>query len=113
MCRSGATYWPSLLLGRVRVTPVSELVIVMLALATVAPVGSVTVPTMVASWANADVANAAKKKRMNRVARRATLLRLTATPKVSAYAGERDFICQPPECLCLGRERGTGEPAIS
>ena len=41
------------MVGRVRATPVSVLVMVIEALATAAPVGSVTVPTMVASWASA------------------------------------------------------------
>src|SRR5579863_1784813 len=104
MWRSGATYCPSPLVGRLRVIPVSLLVMTMAALGTAAPVGSVTVPTMVASCAHADVANSDRKKHAMKqiVARRLTLRPLTTRPKLPAYVGERDFICQPPEFPIVG-----------
>src|SRR5579863_955451 len=93
MFRSGATYCPSPLVGRLRVTPVSLLVMVRAALGTAAPVGSVTVPTMVASCANAGVAKTTRI-RTNRVSR-ARAYRLRPSPQrpiLPANLGERDFI---------------------
>src|SRR5580693_949788 len=86
--RSGATYWPSLLVGWLRATPV--LVTVMVALGTAAPVGSVTVPTTVASCATAETANMTKAA-ARRIARREPL-RLTAEQILAANVDERDVI---------------------
>src|SRR6185312_5729940 len=54
MARSGATYCPESLVVNVETRPVSMLVIVMVTLGSTEPDGSVTVPTIVASWANAS-----------------------------------------------------------
>src|SRR5579863_7905517 len=97
MVREGITNWPSPLLGKLRATPVSVFVTVMVTLGTAAPLGSVTVPTMVASCAKADNAHMVRKTRVM-IARRAKLRRLVVGPRISAYVGERDFICQPPNC---------------
>src|SRR5437667_6901998 len=53
MRRLGTTYCPTSLLVAWLTSPVSVSVIVMETLGTAAPDGSVTVPTSVASWANA------------------------------------------------------------
>src|SRR2546423_15697553 len=54
MCRSGTTYWPDSLLEMVRTRPVSTFVMVIFTLAITDPLGSVTVPTTVASCAIAE-----------------------------------------------------------
>src|SRR6266536_3038195 len=53
MRRLGTTYCPTSLLLAWLTSPVSVFVMVMETLGTAAPDGSVTVPTSVASWANA------------------------------------------------------------
>src|SRR5579864_1198000 len=89
MCRSGATYWPSELLGRVLSTPVSLLVMVTVALGTAAPDGSVTVPTMVASCARPYAANI-RVKIARRISRRLNLER--EARELLAHTREREFI---------------------
>ena len=104
----GSDILPSLLVVRVRDRPVSMLVTVMVTLGTAAPVGSVTVPTMVASCARPCAA-----KENNKAARRTTKRRskrFTNRPKLPAFVGERDFICQPPEIRLSGVVLGTGRP---
>src|SRR5579864_3372251 len=101
MCRLGAAYWPSLLVFTVRASPVSVLVTVMETLGTAAPVGSVTVPTMVASWANAEVANRARKKQERRGRKRGKRPLLTRC-QLPTGVGERDFIGKPPKS-CSGK----------
>src|SRR5258708_25237854 len=53
MRRLGTTYWPTSLLVAWLASPVSVFVMVIETLGIAAPDGSVTVPTSVASWANA------------------------------------------------------------
>jgi hypothetical protein len=62
------TYWPRLLVTDVRTIPVWVFAMVIVTLGTRPPVGSVTVPTMVASWAarQVDVARTAAHKRTTR-----------------------------------------------
>jgi hypothetical protein len=66
------------------------LVIVMAALGTAAPLGSVTVPRRVASWAKACVAKITKKA-ARRIASREPQ-RFMAGLNLPTNVGERDFI---------------------
>jgi hypothetical protein len=82
---------------------VSVFEIVTVALGTAAPVGSVIVPRMVPSWANAGVANRTRRKRV-KTRRNPGILRArppTERPELPAHVGERVFI----SCLrfALGR----------
>src|SRR5215467_14318098 len=106
MCSCGAAYWPSLAVVIVRVIPVSVLVIEMLALATAAPVGSVMVPTMVASCASADAANRSMKARARNGSSRRK--RLRTKHQLPAFVGEREFIGKPPGLRVEARPTGHG-----
>src|SRR5579871_1517225 len=102
----GATYWPSLLVDRVRATPVSVFVRVMEAFGTAAPDGSVIVPTMVASCAQAEAA-----KTRNRVMTRTwryEAQRFKAALRLPANWDERDFMDEPP--INYGEHQGRSFP---
>src|SRR5215831_5642063 len=91
---STATYWPDSLVEKTLETPVSVFVGVTFASATAAPDGSVTVPTMVASCAQAGVASAARKNTERTITAKRTRLRLVILlPHPPAFVGERDIIC--------------------
>src|SRR5215472_4075053 len=77
----------------------------MLALATAAPVGSVMVPTMVASCASADLANRSMKARARNGSRERK--RLRTKHQLPAFVGEREFIGKPPGLRVEARPTGT------
>src|ERR1700688_3581139 len=63
----GTTYWPASCVARVRTVPVSTLVTRIATFGTTAPLGSVTVPTIVASWAVTRDGNATSTPTMKTV----------------------------------------------
>src|SRR6266516_1875314 len=86
MRRLGTTYCPTSLLVAWLTSPVSVSVIVMETLGTAAPDGSVTVPTSVASWANAWNVPANTNAQITVSQRRLRLL--AAGIEFSAYGDE-------------------------
>src|SRR5580692_1560074 len=96
MTRSGATYWPVSFVTVLRVWPVSVLITVIAAVVTTDPEGSVTVPTMVASWPNAW--NEKPRRNRQRTARRRLEL-LTARATLLAQSNQGEFISTLRWCI--------------